>query len=72
MKEVSDALGRTSQLFHNDSEMLEVIKNKSVKPDIVFLDITMPREEGFEVLEKLRSIDNEFNDIPVIIHSGNL
>ncbi len=71
MKEVSDALGHTSQLFHSGSEMLAVIKNQKLKPDLIFLDITMPREDGFEVLEKLRSIDNDFKNIPVIIHSGN-
>lgn len=42
---------------------------KSEKPDLLILDLIMPRLSGFEVLEQT-SIDPELNKIPVIILSN--
>lgn len=39
---------------------------KSVKPSLILLDVMMPKMNGMEVLEKLKS-DNELKTIPVII-----
>lgn len=38
-------------------------------PDIIFLDIRLPKKDGFEVLQSLRSQD-ETADIPVVILSN--
>ena len=40
-----------------------------LQPDIVFLDIRLPKKDGFEVLQELRS-DDRTKDIPVIILSN--
>jgi len=40
------------------------------KPDIIFLDINLPRKNGFEVLEKIKS-DPELKRIPVIMLSSS-
>lgn len=48
-----------------------LIKTKSEKPDVIFLDLIMPHMSGFEVLEKLKS-DPETSHIPVIILSSKL
>lgn len=41
-------------------------KMESAKPDLVILDIMMPRLNGFEVLKRMRT-DPELSDIPVIV-----
>ena len=42
---------------------------RSDKPDLIFLDIRLPRIDGFRVLEQLRS-DGNTKDIPVVILSN--
>jgi CheY-like chemotaxis protein len=45
-------------------ESLEVAR--SIRPDVVILDMMMPRRNGLEVLSALRK-DKELSDIPVIV-----
>jgi CheY-like chemotaxis protein len=40
----------------------------SVKPDVILLDLNLPRKNGFEVLEELRQ-DPDLKRIPVVILS---
>lgn len=46
-----------------------LIKMKNINPDIVLLDLIMPKKDGFSVLEE-RSIDENLKKIPVIIFSS--
>ena len=39
---------------------------KSEKPDLILLDLVLPKLHGFEVLKKLKK-DKETEDIPVIV-----
>lgn len=40
-------------------------------PDILFLDLNMPRKSGFECLTEIKNID-QLKDIPIIIFSTSL
>ena len=47
-----------------------LIQAKTQRPDLIFLDIVLPRMNGFSALRHLRR-DPETKDIPVIMISGN-
>jgi chemosensory pili system protein ChpA (sensor histidine kinase/response regulator) len=51
-------------IARNGIEALERIREE--KPDLVLLDVEMPRMNGFEVLQALQS-QPEFQDIPVVM-----
>ncbi len=48
----------------NGKEALDLVG--SAKPDIMLLDVIMPEMDGFEVLQKLRSL----SQLPVIVFSA--
>ena len=48
-------------------QALEMVR--SVKPDIIFLDIMMPKMDGFTFIRTLKS-DEQFKDIPIIVVSS--
>lgn len=41
-------------------------KIKSFKPDLILLDLLMPKMDGMEMLQKLKG-DSEHRDIPVVV-----
>ena len=45
------------------------VQLRQEKPDMVLLDIEMPRMDGFELLEWIKS-DNNLQDVPVIMISS--
>ncbi len=59
----------TNELVHkgDGEDALEYLRDESnAKPCIVLLDLNMPRMDGFEFLETVKS-DNLLKNIPVII-----
>lgn len=46
-----------------------IAKAKEVRPDIIFLDVRMPKKDGFEVLAALRA-DPATSHIPVVVLSN--
>ncbi|MFH1012481.1 MAG: response regulator [Candidatus Peregrinibacteria bacterium] len=54
-------------LAHDGEEALDKIKSE--KPDLVLLDIIMPKKTGFDVLKEIKSIP-ELRDTAVIIMSN--
>lgn len=55
------------RLAADGEEVLNTLKE--FRPDIIVLDLIMPKLSGFEVLEAL-SIDPQYNNIPIIILSN--
>lgn len=50
-------------------ELMKILKTKQAeKPDMVFLDINMPRKNGFECLTEIRQ-DEMLKYLPIIIFS---
>ncbi len=45
-------------------------KMKASQPDLILLDIIMPRKGGFDVMEEMK-LDSQLADIPVIIISNS-
>ena len=59
--------GFETRVAHDGLEALEVVKD--FMPDIILLDLVMPRLDGFGVLEKLKD-DEKLKHIPVIVASN--
>ncbi len=55
-------------LAHNGEEGVTQLRQR--KPDIVLLDIAMPKMNGFEVMEDMQK-DEELSSIPVIVISNS-
>lgn len=52
--------------YDGEAALQRVVENR---PDLVLLDVTMPRVDGFEVLRRLKA-DPETASIPVIMLTG--
>lgn len=60
--------GYEVSIARNGEEGLSMIKE--VKPDIILLDIIMPKMSGFEVMEEMRK-DTELKKIPIVVISNS-
>ncbi len=48
----------------NGEEAIEIVQRE--RPDLILLDVQMPRMDGYEVAQRLRAL-SEFKDIPIIM-----
>jgi len=53
----------------NGLDAIEIVRRE--QPDIVVLDLMLPRVDGFDVLEQLRA-DPATHDVPVIVLTGKV
>lgn len=53
-------------------EYLQALSKESQErlPQVIFLDLHLPGDDGFEVLEKIKSIES-LKNIPVLVFSGS-
>jgi CheY-like chemotaxis protein/curved DNA-binding protein CbpA len=54
-------------VFDGDQALAELTENP---PDIVLLDLILPRKDGFAVLEAIRAMDAPLCDTPVVLITG--
>ena len=67
LKKILESTGLQVLIATDGVEALE--KLKTVQPDMIFLDIVMPRMNGYEVCRKIKS-DPKTTSVPVIICSA--
>jgi CheY-like chemotaxis protein len=70
-KKALDALPMPTQLttVHDGEELMKALNGETGElPHVVFLDINMPRKNGFECLAELKQSDR-LKDLPVIMFS---
>ncbi len=65
-RELADAGFEVANAFDGEQA---VTVTKEVRPDLVLLDVLLPRKNGFEVLQTLKS-DESLKSIPVVILSN--
>lgn len=54
---------------HDGEQLMELLSNKLVTlPNVLFLDLNMPRKNGFECLEEIKNNQNLLS-LPVIVYS---
>jgi len=54
--------------FNGEEALDKLINEKLHHPDLIFLDLNMPKKNGKQCLKEIKQI-NEIKDIPVIIYS---
>ena len=59
-----DAVGYQVHVEENGEQALEYIQSR--KPDLVLLDLMLPKVDGFEVLKRIKE-DDSTKKIPVIV-----
>ena len=56
-------------VVHDVEELMRLLTNETTKlPDVLFLDLNMPRKNGFECLSEIKC-DNTLKQLTVIIYS---
>lgn len=58
----------TFSIVSNGEQLIEHLGKKKKLPHILFLDLNMPRKNGFDCLEEIKR-DEKFKSLPVIIFS---
>lgn len=53
---------------NNGIEALEFLKEANYTPDVIFMDINMPRMDGWECLAEIKKIE-KLQSVPVIIYT---
>ena len=55
--------------FEDGEELMEYLKGENIKlPDIIMLDINMPKKTGIQCLLEIRALDM-FNDVAIVMYS---
>lgn len=66
--EIAAELDIPLMTFTNGEDLMEKLRNPPPSPQVVFLDINMPKYSGSEVLEEIRASE-DFKGLPVVMYS---
>lgn len=71
---IKDAFEDDSKLFNiqfanNGTDVLEKIPAPEFLPDLILLDLNMPKMSGFEVLRHLKG-SSDYKHVPIIVFTG--
>jgi len=63
-------------VFHSGEQVLDFLKNKTgsnrfPRPDVVFMNLTLPHADGLSVLRKIKK-DRTLQDIPIVVLSNSI
>lgn len=69
-REALDELPVTADLstVHDGEQLMQLLSKKKPLPQLLFLDLNMPRKNGFECLSEIKKND-ALKDLPVVIFS---
>jgi CheY-like chemotaxis protein len=67
LKELS--ISATLKVVNNGEELMQLLTNEAVEiPDVLFLDINMPRKTGTECLEEIKQ-NERLSNLPIVMIS---
>ena len=62
----------TINIVNDGEELMEILSAEStILPDILFLDLNMPRKSGYECLSEIKQID-KLKTLPVVVYSTSI
>jgi len=72
---VREALKESSLQFElrhaaDGEEAIQALSNDHIRPDLVLLDINLPKRDGWEVLDEIRA-NPDTRDVPVVVLSSS-
>jgi len=72
LEELSLSFSSSLQTVNNGEQLMNLLTTKSNDlPDILFLDLNMPRKTGFDCLSEIK-LNDDLKRLPVIIFSTSL
>ncbi|HEX9980172.1 MAG TPA: response regulator [Flavobacterium sp.] len=69
MEEIAISLGHQARLFRNGEDLVKALEADSPVPDLFFIDVVMPKIDGYEILAAVKA-HPDYAHIPILIHSA--